>query len=172
MRGKLEKRFFYLYTGEAMAAVIFFIISFIWNKVFAHLHLYSLYSFWISFFLLEFLLFQGSVYWFAKWKRLKKENTAITPAYIVQRLKNIKKWNTLFIIISPFMLFVDLVRWYPSVPATGLYIAGFIYVFAILEYINYFHIQLSYDNFSDMKYLLKSKKLKKSCLRKDFERLG
>lgn len=172
LRGKLEKRFFYLYTGEAMAAVIFFIISFIWNKVFAHLHLYSLYSFWISFFLLEFLLFQGSVYWFAKWKRLKKENTAITPAYIVQRLKNIKKWNTLFIIISPFMFFVDLVRWYPLVPATGLYIAGFVYVFAILEYINYFHIQLSYDNFSDMKYLLKSKKLKKSCLRKDFERLG
>jgi hypothetical protein len=93
-----------------MAAVIFFIISFIWNKVFAHLHLYSLYSFWISFFLLEFLLFQGSVYWFAKWKRLKKENTAITPVYIVQRLKNIKKWNTLFIIISPFMFVVDLVR--------------------------------------------------------------
>ncbi|MEH7148493.1 general stress protein, partial [Priestia megaterium] len=31
-------------------------------------------------------------------------------------------------------------------------------------------IQLSYDNISDIKYLLKSKKLKQSCMNKDFKR--
>lgn len=141
-------------------------------RVYPQLQLFSLYSFWISFFLLEFLLIQGSVYWFVKWKRLRKENTSVTPLHMVQRFKRIKKWNIGFIIVSPFIFVIDLFKWHPSLPVAGLSIAGFIYIFAILEYINYFHIHLSYDNLSDIKYLLKSKRLKKACLNKDFERMG
>lgn len=53
----------------------------------------------------------------------------------------------------------------------GLVIAGFIYVFAILEYINYFHIQLSYDNRSEINSLKQTKRFKQACLSKDFKRL-
>ena len=154
-----------------MAVVGFIIVSFSLNRAYPQLQLYSLFSFWVSFFLLEFLLVQGSVYWHSKWKRLKNENISVTPVRIVKRLKKLKKWNMGLMIVSPFMFVFDLFKWYPSLPLGGLYLSGFIYIFAILEYINYFHIQLSYDNLSDIKYLLKSKRLKQACLSKDFERI-
>ena len=154
-----------------MAVVGFIIVSFLLNKAYPQLQLYSLASFWFSFFLLELLLVQGSIYWYSKWRRLKSENTSVTPIQMVQRLKKVQKWNIVLMIIPPFMFVIDFLRWYPSLPIGGLSISGFIYIFAILEYINYFHIQLSYDNFSDVRYLLKSKRLKQACLSKDFERV-
>ena len=171
MKFKLEKRLSYLFTGESMAFFGFIIVSFLLNKAYPQLQLYSLCSFWFSFFLLEFLLAQGSVYWYSKWKRLRKENTSVTPIRMVRQLKKVKKWNIGLIIILPVSFIIDFFIWYLSLPVGGLSIAGFIYIFAILEYINYFHIQLSYDNFSDIKYLLKSKRLKQACLSKDFERM-
>lgn len=69
------------------------------------------------------------------------------------------------------MFVIDLIKWNPTLPLAGLAFVGFVYTFAILEYINYFHVQLSYDNSSDLKYLLKTKKLKQACISKDFERI-
>ncbi|WP_338471637.1 general stress protein [Niallia sp. XMNu-256] len=171
MKKDLEKRLSYLYTGESLAVVCFLIVSLLLNKVNPSLQLYSLASFWGSFFLLEFLLVQGSVYWYAKWKRLKEERISITPISTVKILKKLQKWNVSLMMILPFMFVFDLIKWSPSLPLGGLYLSGFIYLFVIVEYINYFHIQLSYDNLSDIKYLLKSKKLKQACLSKDFERI-
>ncbi|MGG1764330.1 general stress protein, partial [Parageobacillus toebii] len=50
-------------------------------------------------------------------------------------------------------------------------IAGCIYIFAVIEYINYFYIQLSYDNISDIKFLVQTKRLKKAALAKELERI-
>jgi hypothetical protein len=169
-RKKLEKRLSYLYSGELLSAIAFFLISFLFNKAYPGLKLFSLFSFWISFFLLEFILLQGSLYWYVKLKRLKEEHTSITPTHIILRLKHLKKWNIGLILFSPCLFIVDLLVQAPSIPG-GLYIAGFIYIFAIIEYINYFHIQLSYDNLSDIKFLIKTKKLKKATLAKEFERI-
>lgn len=75
-------------------------------------------------------------------------------------------------IMTTIIVFIfDFIKWYPSLPLGGLTITFFIYIFAILEFINYFYIQLSYDNVSDIKKLLKSKKLKNSCMNKDFKRI-
>ena len=87
MRKELEKRLSYLYTGESIAVVGFIIVSFLLNKANPQLQLYSLTSFWVSFFLLEFLLVQGSTYWYSKWRRLKSENTSVTPIGMVQPFK-------------------------------------------------------------------------------------
>ena len=150
---------------------MFIVLIYILNIAYPELRLYSLYSFWTSFLLLEFLLLQGVIYWYAKSKRLKNENTSQTPIHIVRKLKSIEKVNIGLIIVSLAMFGIDFFKWYPSLPLGGLAIAGFIYVFAVLEYINYFYVQLSYDNISDIKNLLKSKRLKQSCIRKDFRRI-
>ena len=50
MRKELEKRLSYLYTGESIAIVGFIIVSFLLNKANPQLQLYSLTSFWVSFF--------------------------------------------------------------------------------------------------------------------------
>ncbi|KQU16878.1 general stress protein [Bacillus sp. Leaf13] len=171
MRRNIEKRLTYLYTGELFSIISFVFLSYLINYVYPKLHLYSLYSFWISFLLLEFLLLQGTVYWYVKWKRLKKEKTSITPVWIVQRLKTLQKVNAGMIIAGLIMFVIDFIYRYPLLPLGGLSIAGFIYVFALLEYINYYHVQLSYDNISDIKYLVKSKRLKQASINKDFKRI-
>ncbi|MDF2036104.1 general stress protein [Cytobacillus oceanisediminis] len=170
MRNRLLKRISYLFTGETTSLVMFVFISYLMNYTYPDLHLYSLFSFWSSFLLLEFLLLQGSIYWFVKWKRLKKENTSAAPIRLVEQLWAIKKWNIALIIIIPAAFIADYYMWHPSTPQ-GLTIAAFIYIFAILEYVNYFHIQLSYDNRSDINSLKQTKRFKQACLSKDFKRL-
>ncbi|WP_428909897.1 general stress protein [Niallia sp. Krafla_26] len=170
MRKELEKRFFYLWTGESVSLILFMMLSFVVNRAYPSLKLYSLFSFWVSFFLLEFLLVQGSMYWYAKWKRLKKENRSATPIGMVKILRILQKWNLGLIVVSPFIFIYDFFKWDSSLPIGGMILSGLIYLFAILEYINYFHIQLSYDSRADLKHLLRTKRLKQASLNKDFER--
>ncbi|WLR42303.1 general stress protein [Bacillus carboniphilus] len=173
MKKKLEKRFSYLYTGEFISFVLFIVVSYPLNYLFMmrDQQLYSLYSFWLAFILLEFLLLQGTIYWYSKLKRLREEKNPITPGKVVRLLHRLKKVNVVIIIFTILAFLVDLIIWYPSLPLVGLAVALFVYIFAILEFINYFYIQLSYDNISDIKYLFKNKKLKKSCMSKDFKRV-
>lgn len=171
MKEMLEKRLAYLYSGELFSLIAFVPLSYLLNYVFPNLQLYSLFSFWVSFILLEFLLLQGTIYWYAKLKRLRNENNSITPIKVVRQLHCLKTPNIVMIMTTIVVFAFDFIKWYPSLPLGGLSIACFIYVFATLEFINYFYIQLSYDNVSDIKNLLKSRKLKKSCLNKDFKRI-
>lgn len=171
MKKILENRFKFLYKGERSAIVLFIPLSFLINYAYPALRLYSLPSFWISFLLLEFILIQGAYYWYSKWKRLIVEKNSITPAKTVRVLKKLKKINIGMIIFTVIVFFIDLYIYYPFVPIKGLILSGFIYIFAILEFINYYYIQLSYDNSSDIRYLIKHKKFKRSSLSRDFKRI-
>lgn len=171
VKKRVEKRPAYLYSGELVSIIVFVFVSYLLNRTYPGLHLFSLYSFWVSFLLLEFFLLQGTVYWYTKLKRLKTENTSVTPLQIVRLLWQLKKLNIVLIVVTIIAFVFDFIRWYPSLPIGGLIIAGIIYVFAVLEYINYFYVQLSYDNISDLKYLLKTRKLKQATIGKDFKRI-
>lgn len=171
MKKYLESRFSYLSIGEACGVVSFFLLSFPIDFLYPQWKLFSLYSFWAAFFLVEFLLLQGSVYWHFKWKGLKRGNRSITPISLVRLLKHLQKVNIFVIILAPALFLIDVWRWQAALPVMGLSIVGGIYTLGVLEYINYFHIQLSYDNRSDMKYLMKTKRLKQACISKDFQRL-
>ena len=48
--------------------------------------------------------------------------------------------------------------------------SNIIYVFAILEYINYYYYQLSHDNANDWQYLIQHKKLRRAPLWVDLKR--
>ncbi|WP_285767413.1 general stress protein [Peribacillus sp. SI8-4] len=172
MKSILERRLNYLYTGESFAIIVFIPLSFLVNYTYPHLQLYSLLSFWISFFLLEFILIQGAYYWHSKWKCLITENKSITPIKTVKLLVKMRTINLVLIFFSMILFVIDVLVNYPSLPIKGLLISGFIFIFAVLEFINYFYLQLSYDNVSDIKYLIKTKKLKRSSLSKDFKRVG
>lgn len=172
LRKRIEKRLSYLYSGELFATISFIFVACYASYVYPTLRLYALFSFWTSFILLELLLLQGSMYWHAKLKRLRKENTSITPIKIVRQLHCLKLLNLTWIMISGVTFIIDLIRWQHLLPTAGFAIALFIYLFAILEYINYFHIQLSYDSISDIKNLLQSRRLKQSSMNKDLKRLS
>lgn len=171
MKNRLKRRFEYLYRGESFAIISFIILVPLISYTYPKLQLYSLISFWVSFFLLEFILIQGTYYWYSKWKRLTTENNSITPKKTVIRLKKIKKVNIGILIFSIIAFLIDLCIHYPSLPIGGLILSGCILIFAFLEFINYFYIQLSYDNRSDLTYLIQTRKLKRSCLSKDFKQM-
>jgi hypothetical protein len=171
LKKTLEKRLAYLYSGELFSIITFVPVSYLLNYAFPTLQLYSLYSFWVSFILLEFLLLQGTIYWYVKLKRLRNENNPITPIKVVRQLHCLKTVNMVMIMTAMVVFAFDFIKWYPFLPLGGLTITFFIYIFAILEFINYFYIQLSYDNVSDIKNLLRSRKLKNSCINKDFKRI-
>lgn len=171
LKKTLEKRLAYLYSGELFAIITFVPVSFLLNHTFPNLQLYSLYSFWVSFILLEFLLLQGTIYWYVKLKRLRNKNNSITPLKVIRQLHYLKTVNMVMIITAIVVFAFDFIKWYPSLPLAGLIITFFIYNFAILEFINYFYIQLSYNNVSDIKNLFRSRKLKISTMNKDFKRI-
>ena len=171
MRKTLEKRLTYLYSGELVSIILFIPVSYLLNRANPSLQLYSLYSFWVSFILLEFLLIQGTIYWYAKLIRLRNENNSTTPIGVVRLLHHMKVVNVFILIAGIFAFILDIVKYNSSLPVTGLVISMFIYIFAILEFINYFYVQLSYDNGKDMKNLIRRRKLKISSLRKDFKRI-
>ena len=50
------------------------------------------------------------------------------------------------------------------------FLGVFIYLFAILEYINYFFIRLSYSKYKDILNLLKFKNLKQSSINKELKK--
>lgn len=171
MKRRLEKRLAYLYSGELFSIITFVPVGFIVNHQFPNLHLYELYSFWISFLLLEFLLLQGTVYWYVKLKRLRKENNPLASLKVIRQLHGLKKVNVIMIFTAMVAFAIDFIKWYPSLPLGGLLLTFFIYGFAILEFINYYYIQLSYDNVSDIKKLIRSRKLKISSMNKEFKRM-
>lgn len=171
MNERLKKRLEFLYKGERFAIIMFIPPAFLIPYTYPNLQLYSLLSFWISFLLLEFILIQGTYYWHSKWKRLTTEKKSITPVRTVKHLKKLKPVNISIIIFSVIIFFIDVYIHYPSLPIGGLLLSGFILIFACLEFINYFYVQLSYDNRSDLRYLIKTKKLKRSCLNQDIKRI-
>lgn len=119
MKKTLEKRLKYLFSGELTSLIVFLFLSYLLNSVYPNLHLYSLGSFWISFFLLEFLLLQGTIYWHLKLKQLKKQYTPNTTINSIQKFKFLKKLNG-FLIFAPFIAFVtDLYLWKSNLPVGG-----------------------------------------------------
>ncbi|AFV21537.1 MULTISPECIES: hypothetical protein [Bacillus] len=172
MKENIEKRLSYLFTGELFGLITFIVVSFMIDYSFPTLHLFSLCSFWASFLLLEFILVQGTLYWYVKRKRLRQEKTSITPVWIIYKLKTFKILNGGLLLIGLIMFSVDIFNWYPKLPLRGLSVAGFVYIFALLEHINYYYVQLSYDNIADIRHLLKSKRLKQSCMKKDLKRIS
>lgn len=171
MKGHIENRLKFLYSGELAAVISFVILSVLINQNYPDLKLYSLFSFWTAFLLLEFLLLQGTMYWYIKLKRFRNEKTFITSEKVVYKLIKLRKINLLLIAIPLFAFIYDLLHLQSPLPIGGLFIALFIYLFAILEYINYFYTQLSYDNISDLRYLKQQRALKQASIKRDINRL-
>ncbi|PSK98947.1 hypothetical protein CLV63_104171 [Murinocardiopsis flavida] len=52
----------------------------------------------------------------------------------------------------------------------GVWPGAALWVFAVLEQVNYFHVQLSHDTRADLSRLVRSRRLRRSHLRRDLDR--
>lgn len=167
MQKRVKRKLFHLYTGEFMATVIFAVlwVSFLMQHDWTDSYLTSFSSVY-AFILLEFILLQGSLYWFLKWKRAKENDYAHLP-YTQLRIFLFFKRINLFLIATGIAVFFYQLK----VVESGIYWYLFLYVFAIIEHINYYHLRLSYQSPEEMKEFLRQRGLRKSILAKELNEL-
>lgn len=135
MKKDLEKRLVYLFTGEFFAIIVFNFVYF-----YHAINPNNRYSLIYVFFILNFILLQGGFYWFVKWRSLKSKKIIFPNLH--KFLDVLKKINLTLIYIAPIILLIDIFV-LERVSFWTVLLTVFIYVFAIVEYINYFHIQLT-----------------------------
>jgi hypothetical protein len=76
--------------------------------------------------------------------------------------------NRILVVFIPIVFFVQFYFTDWSIKSKYVFYGTILAnVFAILEYINYYHWQISIDNKADLTYLIKNKRFKKAHLFKD-----
>lgn len=142
---KLKKRLLNLATGE-LAAVVVFIF------VYRSFHLGT--ASFITFSFLIFILVQGSLYWFYRYVLIVRQQ--MVHHAVTQLLRLFKVSNLLA--LSGILIAIPLVQ-------TGLkdlLVAFVIFLFGVIEYINYYWYRLSYGKSGFNLKLLWNAGLKKS----------
>ena len=103
-----------------------------------------------------FLLFEGSYLWFGISRRLQtKEAHAFIGTFKFLKVLNfvLFVFASLIVALNPFLSTIDKVG------------TAFFFLLAVLEHVNYFEIQLMYDNKNDWKYVRRYKRLKVAKLK-------
>lgn len=159
MRQKLINRFRYLWTWELLNA--FIVIPAFILSIRPHISVgFATITGSLTF---SALLIVGAAFAFIKYRDLKNRTNKIDN---YKHSFRILRW------LIPLLLFcVCVIVWLRSGDLrNGDIIFGIIFILlAILEYINYFHIQLMYDNATDIAYLFKHRKLKYGVIAREFD---
>ncbi|GAA0300291.1 hypothetical protein GGQ92_001510 [Gracilibacillus halotolerans] len=140
MKNDLEKRLVYLFSGE-FAAVITFIFVYFFYRSAISIDTFTLNYVFVT---LNFILLQGSLFWFIKWRRLKTKRLIFPKLY--RTFIIFKKINFILLCATPIILLIEMYIMSSSF-LSAIFLIMIIYGFAIIEYINYYHIQLTnYNN--------------------------
>lgn len=112
------------------------------------------------------ILYQGQLYWKLKLQSLMGGN--LNQEKNIEFFKKSKKLNIFLIGLIPLLLIFQLYLQEWHIRTNQMLFWGlFANVFAILEHVNYYHVQLMVDNKYDIEYLVKNRRLKKASLAKD-----
>ena len=156
MKKRMEQKLINLAIGESVAVAVFWIDFFMFKKLLPTVK--ALISVSFSLFILSFILVQASVFW---WILLKR----------ISRPKATGKIYAKFKILDVILLGIGipLILLSSDKPFVVL-ISLFIWIFALIEWINYYKLQLSYslNPIVLLKYILQ-KKLRKSKIAKEID---
>ncbi len=158
---KLKKQLISLCTGELAASIMFVLVL----LLFKHEQLISLrYVIVYPFFCLILVLLQGSYYWLYC---LNKINHRKISESGFRRLYGVfRKVDLALIALCPLIIIYDFYVTdfiIDSETVLGL----FLFLFAVVEYINYFYIRLSYSRIADIFSCITLKNVRKSSLNKE-----
>lgn len=116
--------------------------------------------------LVAMILFQGAWYWKLRLREL--ESHSDTPASEWLRFTKWKRWNVILLTIAPL---VAALQWLLSggrfAPEAHFLWSAAALVFAVLEHVNYYHVQLTHDTMPDLRRLFRERRLKEAQLAKD-----
>jgi hypothetical protein len=117
--------------------------------------------------LICFILAQGVFYWHLKLQAIDK-NTISLPAFFYPIFSFFKWANLLLLLTYPVLLVYS--RMEPSLDFRVSIWSNLLFLFGVLEYVNYYYYQLSHDNLNDIRYLFQHRKLRKSPIYMDMQR--
>jgi len=98
---KVKRKLFGLWTGELTAALLFAALWIGYLNGFSHLTFYlTTFSSVYAFIILEFILLQGSLYWFMKWRRVSQKEDSHLPSSYIQLFLLFKKMNKILLTLG------------------------------------------------------------------------
>jgi hypothetical protein len=115
----------------------------------------------VGFALFALVLLEGAGYWFAKLRRLASRRRSLpgAGAFVIARKSNVA-------LLTVGLLFIG---WtVVTDPGAGSWPGLAFGLFAVLEHVNYFHVQLMYDTAKDFRYL-RSRGLRRAHLARDLD---
>lgn len=161
MKKPMKQKLFNLAIGELASVMVFWINFFIFKKMIIVTN--SLGPIAFSLFVLSFILVQGSAFWCILIKRFSKPRFAVK--YTGKIYNAFKVLDLILLCIGLAMIIFNDSKSFVTI------ITFAIWGFAVIEWINYYKIQLSYS-FNPIvlfKYALQGK-LRKSRISKEIER--
>ncbi|MCL4267833.1 MAG: hypothetical protein KJ069_31995 [Anaerolineae bacterium] len=162
----LQKRYQYLWTGEAFSAILFaaFLLWFAYQEGVWQKWIIRTYSLGI----VILILIQGIVWW--RWKlRLLRNNQRRMPAHVLNSFLFWRRTNWWLIGGFPLVVVIATQLTAQSVISTDVLFGLLILGGAMLEQINYYYVQLMYDSSYDWTYLRTHHRLRRGTIAKAFD---
>ena len=161
-KGLLKKKLINLASGELVAVLVFWLNFFLLKKWIFTTEAFISISF--SLFLLTFILIQGSVFWWILIKRIS--NPGFAEKYTGRIYKIFKKVDLILLAVGIFVILLN------HGEVSTFIISFAIWMFALIEWVNYYQLQLSYSlNPAVLWRYIRHGKLKKSKIAKEIEKI-
>ena len=158
----LKKKLINLASGELAAVLVFWMNFFLFKKRIFTTEAFISISF--SLFLLTFILIQGSVFWWILIKRIS--NPGFAEKYMGKIYKILKKLDFILLAVGIFVILLN------HGEVSTFIISFAIWMFALIEWVNYYQLQLSYSlNPAVLWRYIRNRKLKKSKIAKEIEKI-
>ncbi len=158
----MKKKLTNLASGELVAVLVFWMNFFLLKKWI--LTTGAFVSISLSLFILSFILIQGSVFWWILLKRIS--NPRFAEKYTGKIYKILKKLDFILLAVGIFVILLNHGEF------SILFISLGIWMFALIEWVNYYLLQLSYSlNPAILWRYLRHRKLKKSKIAKEIEKI-
>ena len=161
MKGHIKQKLYSLASGELVALAVFWLNFFLFKKYLVTPQAQIVIAYPLL--LVSLILLQGSLYWWILIKRLRKPNFAIKQTGPIYGL--LRQVDLILLALSIPLILIEFNSWPVSL------IAIVLWLFALIEWINYFHWQLSYS-LNPLVLLSKvaKRKLRKSKIAKEIEK--
>ena len=151
-----------LAVGELVAVVVFWINFFLFKKLITTTK--SLISIYFSLFILSFILIQESIFWFILIKKISKLGFA--AKYTGKIYNKLKILDIILLCMGVLVIILKYSMFFTMV------ISFAIWIFAVIEWINYYKLQLSYslNPVVLLKYIMQ-RKLRRSKIANEIEKV-
>lgn len=161
LKRHMKRKLINLAIGELVSVVVFWLNFFVFKELIVTTK--ALISVSFSLLILSFILIQGAVFWCILIKRLSKPKFG--ERYIGRIYNVLKKLDIILLVIGILVIVATYSIAYVMI------LSFMIWLFAVIEWINYYKLQLSYDiNPTVLFKYIRQRKLKKSKIAKEIEK--